>query len=179
MERLRKPRDTTAKLAPTRRRVALAAVLALLTLGWPDLASPARARSVGGNAVRQQVDVSGHAALRVTAKAKRCAATLTVSVGGRRAASGRVTRHRRTLTAARLLGPGRHTVELRGRRGCALDVTRVTARAVWVPAPGTSWQWQLSGPLDPSVEAAMYDLDLFDTPASTVAALHAQGRRVV
>jgi hypothetical protein len=42
-----------------------------------------------------------------------------------------------------------------------------------------TWQWQLSGTIDTSVDAQLYDVDLFETPASTVAALHAQGRRVV
>lgn len=49
----------------------------------------------------------------------------------------------------------------------------------WRPAPGTTWQWQLTGPIDSSVDVQMYDVDLFDVPASTVAALQAQGRRVV
>jgi len=50
---------------------------------------------------------------------------------------------------------------------------------IWRPAPGTSWQWQLTTPVDRSVDAAVYDVDLFDNDASVVAALHAQGRRVV
>ncbi|MBC3842563.1 endo alpha-1,4 polygalactosaminidase [Streptacidiphilus sp. 4-A2] len=49
----------------------------------------------------------------------------------------------------------------------------------WRPALGTSWQWQLSGPLDTRVDAAVYDLDGFGTSAAQVAALHAEGRRVV
>jgi hypothetical protein len=49
----------------------------------------------------------------------------------------------------------------------------------WTPAPRTTWQWQLSGTIDQSVAADMYDVDLFDTPAATVASLHAQGRHVV
>jgi hypothetical protein len=49
----------------------------------------------------------------------------------------------------------------------------------WMPAPRTTWQWQLSGAVDQSVPADMYDIDLFDTPAATVASLHAQGRKVV
>src|SRR3954454_23250567 len=51
--------------------------------------------------------------------------------------------------------------------------------AIWRPAPGTTWQWQLTQPVDPSVDAAMYDVDLFETPAAVVRALHARGRRVV
>jgi hypothetical protein len=53
------------------------------------------------------------------------------------------------------------------------------AQARWVPAPGTTWQWQLSGKLDQSVDAQMYDIDLFDNSTSTVASLHARGRHVV
>lgn len=50
---------------------------------------------------------------------------------------------------------------------------------VWRPAPGTSWQWQLTTPIDQSVDAAVYDIDLFENPASVVAELHAAGRKVV
>jgi hypothetical protein len=57
-------------------------------------------------------------------------------------------------------------------------VTEVAA-AMWVPAISTTWQWQLTGTIDQSVAAAMYDIDLFDTPASVVASLHTQGRKVV
>jgi hypothetical protein len=51
--------------------------------------------------------------------------------------------------------------------------------AVWQPSPGLSWQWQLTGTIDLSVEATMFDIDLFDTPSSTIAALHARGRKVI
>jgi endo-alpha-1,4-polygalactosaminidase (GH114 family) len=45
---------------------------------------------------------------------------------------------------------------------------------------GASWQWQLSGlPVDPSFDVDVYDIDLFDNEASTVTALHAQGRKVI
>lgn len=53
------------------------------------------------------------------------------------------------------------------------------AGARWTPLPGASWQWQLSGTLDLSVEAQVYDVDLFETEAASVAALHARGRRVI
>ncbi|MFH1531831.1 MAG: endo alpha-1,4 polygalactosaminidase [Pseudomonadota bacterium] len=49
----------------------------------------------------------------------------------------------------------------------------------WRPAPGTSWQWQLSGDLDLSYDVDMYDIDLFDTPAATIAGLQAEGRIVI
>jgi hypothetical protein len=44
---------------------------------------------------------------------------------------------------------------------------------------GTSWQIQYTGTLDTTVAAEVYDVDLFDTPASTVAALKVSGRRVM
>ncbi len=49
----------------------------------------------------------------------------------------------------------------------------------WAPPPGTSWQWQLTGTIDTSFEVAMYDIDLFEAPDATIAALHAAGRVVV
>lgn len=49
----------------------------------------------------------------------------------------------------------------------------------WRPRPGTSWQWQLSGTVDTTVDAAMYDIDLFDTPQSVIDDLHAKGRTVI
>ncbi|MEV5749967.1 endo alpha-1,4 polygalactosaminidase [Actinoallomurus sp. NPDC052308] len=49
----------------------------------------------------------------------------------------------------------------------------------WKPKTGVSWQWQLSGKIDTSVNASVYDVDMFDTPKSTVTALHAKGRKVI
>jgi hypothetical protein len=49
----------------------------------------------------------------------------------------------------------------------------------WTPAPQTTWQWQLTGPVDTGVNAQMYDVDLFDTSADLVDVLHRQGRVVV
>jgi len=43
----------------------------------------------------------------------------------------------------------------------------------------TPWQWQLTTPIDQTVDAAMYDIDLFDNDASVVASLHAKGRKVI
>jgi hypothetical protein len=47
------------------------------------------------------------------------------------------------------------------------------------PAAGASWQVQLTGTLDTSVDASLYDVDAFDTPVATIDALHAAGRRVI
>jgi hypothetical protein len=51
--------------------------------------------------------------------------------------------------------------------------------AVWTPAPGTTWQWQLQGTIDTSFDVEMYDVDLFDTPTAVIDQLHADGRAVV
>src|SRR5437870_4420134 len=48
----------------------------------------------------------------------------------------------------------------------------------WVPAPFTSWQIQFTGTLDQSLNATLYEVDLFDTPPAPVTALHAAGPRV-
>lgn len=49
----------------------------------------------------------------------------------------------------------------------------------WVPRQGDGWQWQLSGTVNTGYDVAVYDIDLFETPVATIAALHAAGRRVV
>ncbi|MEW2291500.1 endo alpha-1,4 polygalactosaminidase [Streptomyces sp. NPDC006743] len=49
----------------------------------------------------------------------------------------------------------------------------------WRPRPGTTWQWQLSGRLDTSVDVAVYDIDGFDHSKETVAGLHRAGRKVI
>lgn len=58
-------------------------------------------------------------------------------------------------------------------------VPPVPAANVWHPGPGTSWQWQLVGPIDTSFDVDMYDVDLFDTSADVIDALHAEGRIVI
>lgn len=50
---------------------------------------------------------------------------------------------------------------------------------IWRPAPGTTWQWQLSGAIDESFDVEMYDIDLFDVPAETIASLHGADRVVI
>ena len=49
----------------------------------------------------------------------------------------------------------------------------------WVPAPGATWQWQLTGPIDTGVDADVFDIDGVESSAETVAALHRAGRKVV
>ncbi|MEU2156149.1 endo alpha-1,4 polygalactosaminidase [Streptomyces sp. NPDC019396] len=49
----------------------------------------------------------------------------------------------------------------------------------WLPTPGTPWQWQLSGRLDPTADVPVYDIDGFENTADDVARLHRDGRKVI
>ncbi len=84
------------------------------------------------------------------------------------------------LDPARVLAAGTR-LQVRvvgGGAPVALDLL-VARRTVWQPAPGTTWQWQLTGDIDTSFDVAMYDIDLFDTPELVIDELHADGRAVV
>jgi hypothetical protein len=50
----------------------------------------------------------------------------------------------------------------------------------WRPAKGLTWQIQIDGGVvDQSVDAEVYEVDLFETPASVVRQLQDRGRRVI
>ncbi len=66
-----------------------------------------------------------------------------------------------------LLGPG--FVASAGR----------TEAAWWRPVPGTSWQIQFIGKIDLDLNVRIWDLDLFDTSAGTIAKLHDKGKKVI
>lgn len=51
--------------------------------------------------------------------------------------------------------------------------------AIWHPKPRLTWQWQLTEPVDTSVNAQVYDIDGTENSAAVVAALHAAGRKVI
>ncbi|MCL4366550.1 endo alpha-1,4 polygalactosaminidase [Patescibacteria group bacterium] len=51
--------------------------------------------------------------------------------------------------------------------------------SIWKPALVTSWQWQLSTPVDTSLNVQMYDIDLFDNSSSVVQTLHNKGIKVI
>lgn len=52
--------------------------------------------------------------------------------------------------------------------------------AWWQPGPGLTWQWQLSDPpVDLSVQAQVYDIDLFDNDSAVVDQLHDHGRKAI
>ena len=63
-----------------------------------------------------------------------------------------------------------------GGAGMGGDAQGGGAGGWWRPAPGTSWQWQLSGKLDPSFDVEVYDIDLFDNSQAQMDSLHAAGR---
>ena len=65
-----------------------------------------------------------------------------------------------------------------GERGIRLP-DPVACPGCYRPALRTSWQWQLQGPVDTSIDVEMYDVDAFEVPRSVVDALHDDGRRVV
>jgi hypothetical protein len=158
---------------------------------------------------RIRLETPGPARLQIVVRARKCrgAPRLTVAIDGARVASRRVRARRwKPLRAQPALAPGVHKVALRlanprrarhCRRAVLVDTLDrlVTASQPppaptppapqppaadrWIPAPRTTWQWQLSPPVDVSVPAQMFDVDLFDTSAEVVADLHRRGARVV
>lgn len=61
-----------------------------------------------------------------------------------------------------------------------VEVEPSTADGEWYrPAIDATWQWQLDGPVNASYEVDVYDIDLFDSGEALIAALHADGRRVI
>jgi hypothetical protein len=67
------------------------------------------------------------------------------------------------LAVAALIGPG---------AGAA-------STAWWQPPQRLTWYWQLTGKVANGVRVAAYDIDGFENEAAEVAALHAQGKRVI
>jgi len=60
-----------------------------------------------------------------------------------------------------------------------VDAQVCSSGSWWAPAPGTTWQWQLTGKIDTSYDVQMYDIDLFDSSAATISTLHEAGRVVI
>lgn len=64
--------------------------------------------------------------------------------------------------------------------GASLQAVQMAHRApLWKPAPGIRWQWQESGDLDVQIAAELFIVNLQQTPASTIEALHAAQRKVI
>jgi len=63
--------------------------------------------------------------------------------------------------------------------GPGLGVGVVNGAEIWKPGLMTTWQWQLTGTIDESFDVQVYDIDLFDVPASVINSLHSKGRKVI
>ncbi|KAJ5766620.1 uncharacterized protein N7511_004236 [Penicillium nucicola] len=68
-----------------------------------------------------------------------------------------------------------------GNTGSGTNTTTPTNTTVkWQPAAGTKWQIVLKYPLnDTSIDAPVYDIDLFDNPKSIISELQGMGRKVI
>ena len=175
----------------------MTALALLLTLFAAQAADRVEAETAGGAVVRDASASGGRAlaptrtaTLPATAPApsrlvviarRRCAGALRLTVGvDGRARTVRVRDRRWTgLSYRPKLPTGAHRVTLDAGRCVLVDALRLDPQARWIPAPTTTWQWQLSGRLDLSVPAEMVDVDLVETPAATVAALRARGSHPV
>ena len=59
------------------------------------------------------------------------------------------------------------------------DATGPSSAPLWMPPPGTTWQWQLTQEIDTRVDVEAYDIDLFDVGPEIFDELHAAGRVVI
>ncbi|MEQ4302382.1 endo alpha-1,4 polygalactosaminidase [Plantactinospora sp. B6F1] len=63
--------------------------------------------------------------------------------------------------------------------GCRLLPNRSASVPPWPGGVASTWQWQLSGALDPTVDAQVYALDVFRTTLEESRRLRADGRRLM
>ncbi len=63
--------------------------------------------------------------------------------------------------------------------GSTANASAAATDFTWTPSVNDTWQWQLSGTLNTNYMVSVYDIDLFDTSASTISMLKSQGKRVV
>ncbi|HEY8544616.1 MAG TPA: endo alpha-1,4 polygalactosaminidase [Acidimicrobiales bacterium] len=119
--------------------------------------------------------VGAAALLATTAAAAAC------SSGGDGEADGRGRRPTTSTTADRPPAPP----STDGEEGAAVTTPtegpeRPGEGDWWRPTRGLTWQWQLDGgPIDLSVDAEVFDVDLWATTESEIDALHDQGRKVI
>ena len=59
------------------------------------------------------------------------------------------------------------------------NVPPVTVGDWYRPAVTTTWQWQLSGPVNTGYDVSMYDIDLFDSSPELITSLKQAGRKVI
>ncbi|MEU4469751.1 endo alpha-1,4 polygalactosaminidase [Micromonospora sp. NPDC023888] len=81
----------------------------------------------------------------------------------------------------RVLSAGVALVLVMPAYGCRPELTPPGAPTQWPAAQARlwQWQWQLSGPLDPAVEADVFLLDPVDTTAAQTAELRSRDRRLI
>ncbi|NOK64120.1 MAG: endo alpha-1,4 polygalactosaminidase [Chloroflexi bacterium AL-W] len=67
------------------------------------------------------------------------------------------------------------------RGGTNTDTTMppITNGNWYHPLVSVTWQWQLSGTINPSYEVEIYDIDLFDSSEDTIQTLQATGKKVI
>jgi hypothetical protein len=63
--------------------------------------------------------------------------------------------------------------------GTPLVANSATINNWWQPKPNETWQIQLTGKINTSYSANMYDIDLEETPQSVIDKLHAGGHKVI
>jgi hypothetical protein len=65
--------------------------------------------------------------------------------------------------------------------GTTTTTTPTSNQGLWTPSSSApiSWNWQLQGTVPTNTNVQVFDIDGFDNSAATVAALHAQGTKVI
>ena len=94
-----------------------------------------------------------------------------------RAGEGGTARRAAAALALAVAAAGVACGETRGT--LVTTTTDASVSTPWRPAVSSSWQVQLVGTLDTSLDVAVYEVDLFDTAQADIDALHAAGRRVI
>ncbi|KAB1939246.1 endo alpha-1,4 polygalactosaminidase [Micromonospora sp. ALFpr18c] len=86
-----------------------------------------------------------------------------------------------TRPLRRVLAAGLAAVLVVPAYGCRAELTPPGAPTAWPSDQSRQWQWQwqLSGPLDPAVDADVFLLDPVDTTAAQTAELRSRNRRLI
>jgi len=67
-----------------------------------------------------------------------------------------------------------------GNTPSSIPVVSPTPGSTWLePAINTTWQWQLQGMVNTGYNVLLYDIDLFDNPASLINSLQSAGKQVI
>jgi len=66
-----------------------------------------------------------------------------------------------------------------GGSGSGSDGSGSGTATIWHPTSNTTWQWQLEGTIDTSIDVAVYDIDLVEAPQAKIDTLHGAGRKVI